>query len=98
MPSTKTTLRVASTLGGIGHIAQNRAVFLRNVLPPPGMSGWRERVRSQARKAESCLAALSILQVVLAPQEVHLHRVLPALVLPFLAILLPQTGQFGAPM
>lgn len=85
-------------MGGIGHISQNCAVFLRNVLPPPGMSACLARERSQARKAESCLAELSILRVVLAPLEVHLHRVLPALVLPFLAILLPQTGQFGAPM
>ena len=98
MPSTKTTLRAASTLGGIGHISQNRAVFLRNVLPPPGMSACLERPSSQPRKSARSLGALSILLTELAPQEVHLHRVLPALVLPFLAILLPQTGQFGAPM
>lgn len=56
------------------------------------MSACLARERSQARNAESCLAALSILRVVLAPQEVHLHRVLPALVLPFLFILAPHRG------
>ena len=44
------------------------------------------------RKAPRSLAALSILLVVLAPHEAHLHRVLPALVLPFLFISAPQAG------
>ena len=38
------------------------------------------------------MAELSILRAVLAPQDVHLHRVLPALVLPFLFILAPHRG------
>ena len=92
MPSTKTTLRGDSTFGGMGHISQNLAVFRLKVLPPPGMSAWRLLVSSQPRKESSSFAELSILRTELAPQEVHLHRVLPALVLPFLFILAPQRG------
>ncbi|WP_239286749.1 hypothetical protein, partial [Collinsella sp. An307] len=39
------------------------------------------------------MAELSILRIELAPQEVHLQRVLPALVLPFRFIFAPQRGQ-----
>ena len=38
------------------------------------------------------MAELSFLCTVLAPQDVRLHRVLPALVMPFLFILAPQRG------
>lgn len=60
------------------------------------MSAWRPRVRSQPRKASSSFAALSILRTELAPQEVHLHRVLPALVLPFPFIFAPHRGHARA--
>lgn len=76
----------------MGQTSQNLAVFRLKVLPPPGMSAWRPRPSSHPRKAPRSFAALSILWVELAPQEAHLHRVLPALVLPFLFILAPQRG------
>lgn len=76
----------------MGHISQKRAVFRLKVRPPPGMSAWRSLVSSQPRKDSSSFAALSILCTVLAPQDVHLHRVLPALVRPFLFILAPHRG------
>lgn len=82
MPSTKTTLRGASTFGGMGQTSQGLAALRLRVLPPPGMSAWRPRPSSHPRKAPRSFAAFSILWVVLAPQEVHPHRVLPALVLP----------------
>ena len=40
----------------------------------------------------SLLAALSTWTVVLAPQDVHLHLVFPALVVPFRFIFPPQDG------
>ena len=57
------------------------------------MSACLERPSSQPRKSARSLAALSILLTELAPQEVHLHRVLPAPVLPFRFIFAPQRGQ-----
>lgn len=80
----------------MGQISQKRAVFLLKVLPPPGMSACRLLVSSHPRKAPRSLAALSILLVVLAPHEAHLHRVLPALVLPFLFIFAPHRGHARA--
>ena len=56
------------------------------------MSACLERPRSQPRKSARSFAALSILLTELAPHEVHLHRVLPALVLPFRFIFAPQRG------
>lgn len=63
-----------------------------NVLPPPGMSACLFLESSQPRNSSSLLAELSILSTRLAPQALHLHRVLPALVVPFLFILPPHEG------
>ena len=79
-------------MGGIGKIAQKRKALLLKALPPPGMSAFLLQVSSQPRKASGSFAALSILRTELAPHEVHLHRVLPVLVVPFLFILAPHRG------
>ena len=70
----------------MGHISQKRAVFRLKARPPPGMSTCRLLASSHDRKRSSSLAEPSILRTALEPQDVHLHRVLPALVLPFLFV------------
>ena len=92
------TLRGSSILGGMGHISQKGAHFLLKVLPAPGISDWRLRDKSHARKVLRSLAEVSIFLTELEPQHLHLKRVLPAFVFPFLTILEPQTGQRGFPM
>lgn len=81
-----------STLGDIGKIAQKQEALLLKALPPPGMSAFLPLVSSQSRKASDSFAALSILRTELAPHEVHLHRVLPVLIVPFIFILAPHRG------
>lgn len=44
------------------------------------------------------MAEVSIFLTELEPQRLHLKRVLPAFVFPFLTMLEPQTGQWGFPM
>lgn len=60
------------------------------------MSACLLLVSSQRRKASSSFAAPSILRTELAPHEVHLRRVLPALVFPFLFIFAPHRGHARA--
>lgn len=86
----------SSTLGDIGKIAQKWEALLLKALPPPGMSAFLLPVSSQPRKAPGSFAALSILRTELAPQEVRLHRALPALVVPFPFILAPHGGHAWA--
>ena len=79
-------------MGDIGKIAQKQEALLLKALPPPGMSAFLPLVSSQSRRASCSFAALSILRSELAPHEVRLHRVLPALVVPLLFILAPHGG------
>lgn len=76
----------------MGRISQKRAVFRVKVRPSPGMSAYLFPVGSHDRRRSSGFAALSILRTVLEPQDVHLHRVLPELVLLFLFIFAPHRG------
>lgn len=76
----------------MGRISQKRPVFRLKVRPPPGMSACLFPVGSHDRRRSSSFAALSILRTVLEPEDVHLHRDLPGLVLPFLFIFAPHRG------
>ena len=92
MPSTKTARHASPVNGGSGQTRQNSCVRPLNVLPPPGMPACLPLESRQPRNSSSLLAKLSILSTRLAPKALNLHRMLPALVVPFRFILPPHEG------
>ena len=92
MPSTKATRQTSPVTGGSGQTCQNSAVLLLKVLPAPGMSACLFLDSSQPRNSSSLLAELSTRPVALAPQDLHLHLVFPALVFPLRFIASPHEG------
>lgn len=94
MPSRNKTSRASSIFGGIGQISQNFAVFLLNVRPFPGISDCACFPNNHSKNICNSFDVLSILCV---KEDLHFlqsQRCVPALVLPDLTHLFPQTGQF----
>lgn len=82
----------------MGHISQRGAHLLLKVLPAPGMSDCLLRDKSQPKKHLRSIAEVPIFLTELEPQRLHLKRVLPAFVVPFLTMFEPQTARRGFPM
>jgi hypothetical protein len=85
-------------MGMIGHNFQNLEVFLRNVRAVTFSSACDAFPRSQRINALSHFAEESILRTEEAPQSEHRHRWVPADVVPFFIMGLPQTVQLGLDM
>lgn len=95
IPSRNTTSCTSPVQEGRGHIPQNFAAFLLNVLDERPKSSWRRLEKSQRRKTACSLADLSMRCVVDAPQLLQRHLCAPELVLPLRFIAAPQAPHFG---
>lgn len=78
-------------------MSQHQAVFFRNPRSLSPKSDCNARARSQSKnQPSSARREMSARDwVAEEPQLLHRHRVLPALVLPFLTSLVPHTPQTG---
>jgi hypothetical protein len=94
IPSTCTTWWTSSQTGAIGHIDQNLAVLSRKVRAGMPISDCVFFDSIQERNSASDLASASTERVVVAPQAMHCHLLLPAAVLPWPFMLPPHTPHF----